>query len=88
MERDEVMRLLRAEGGVPADSCRGAEFDRAEGLTFRECCGSDSPGYDCREFVARTPGGALLCIGLNRESGRINCGPMGYHYIYTGDPCV
>ncbi len=88
MDRDEVMRVLLEEGGLPGDSCRGPEFDRAAGLSFRECCGSDAVGYQCREFVARSPGGGLLCIGLNRESGRINCGTMGFHYIHNGDPCV
>jgi hypothetical protein len=88
MGRDDVLKVLARDGGVPGESCRGIDFGRAAGLDFRECCGSDSPGYHCREFVARSPGGGLLCIGLNRDTGRINCGSMGYHFVHGGDPCV
>jgi hypothetical protein len=88
MDRDEVMRALAAEGGVPGDTCRGGTFEAAAGVEFRECCGSDAAGYARREFVGRAAGGGLVCIGLDRESGRIACGSMGYHYIHRSDPCV
>lgn len=89
MNANEIIALFVADGAERGDTCDAM----TDGLVFRECCGSMTPGYDCREFIARGPRGGVVYLCHNRtpdSEGRTwyTFGPKGYHFRNETTPCV
>lgn len=93
MSIEEVIRILMIEGGSRGITASpgSKDYERARNLNFVRCECSyrsrtvDMPGYD---FIAKTPRGAFIYVGINSRDRIITCGPKGYHKRNGTTPCI
>jgi hypothetical protein len=89
MTIEQVVAQLETEGGNRgATATPGhADYERARNLDFTlcECSRRHGTGHD---YIARTPRGAYLYVGINGRTHVISCGPKGYHFLTGTAPCI
>lgn len=91
MDIEEVIAALEAEDGIRGVTATpGSQYyDRARNLQFQPCeCSRRDAGYDHTDYIARTPRGACMYVGIYSRGMTISCGPKGYHYLNGTEPCI
>ena len=91
MKIEEAIAILLAAGGTRGVTASegSKDYERARGLDFVRCDCSyndrSGPGYD---FIAKTPRGAYLYVGIGSRDKTISCGPKGFHQLNGTTPCI
>src|SRR5262249_36082942 len=83
---EEAITELEAQGGQRSATARAGHsyYETASKLRFVPgLCASADDSYNCREYIARNARGTCYSISLNLNTGKITCGPKGYHYSHT-----
>jgi hypothetical protein len=90
MNIEDVIADFEALGGRRGKTATsgGQYYDRAVSLDFQRCeCSARDDLWQFQDFIARTPRGAHLYVGLDPRSSIISCGPKGYHWFTGARAC-